>query len=72
MDNVPIYVKVDKYQELLEIVKGIENKIEGVNKMIDRIGQLKAEEDAQLKAWTDNLTDIRARLERINDSFHHK
>lgn len=72
MENVPIYVKVDKYQELVEIIQGIELKLDGVNKMIDRINQLKAEEDAQLKQWTENLVDMRGRLERINDAFHHK
>lgn len=70
MENVPIYVKVDKYKELLDVLKTIEVKLANVNKMIDRINTLKSEEDRQIKQWNDNIADIKDRLARINGAFH--
>lgn len=70
LENVPIYVKIDKHRELLEAVKAIEAKLASVQKTIDRINELKAAEDTQLKGWTENLADVKTRLERINGAFH--
>ena len=70
--NIPIYVKVDKYKELLAILHKIEEKLANASTMIDDINKLKADEDRQISAWNENLADIQARLQRINDSFYHK
>lgn len=70
MENVPIYVKVDQYKELLEVLKGINNKLQSVERTIGKINELKAQEDSQISAWNENITDIKARLEKINQSFY--
>jgi hypothetical protein len=70
MENVPIYVKVDKYKELVEVLKAISSKIQSVDKTIERISALKSQEDTQMQAWTENLADIKARLDRINKAFY--
>jgi hypothetical protein len=70
MENIPIYVKVDKYKELLEVLKVINGKLANVDKTIGKINDLKAQEDAQLTGWNENLTDIKARLEKINQAFY--
>ena len=72
MENVPIYVKVDKYKELLDIIKGINNKLASVDKTIDKINALKIQEDEQLRQWGENLTDIKGRLEKINQAFYEQ
>ena len=72
MENIPIYVKVDKYKELLEVLKTINNKLAAVDKTIDKINTLKAEEDNQIQKWNDNLADIKARLEKINQAFYEQ
>jgi predicted nuclease with TOPRIM domain len=70
MENVPIYVKVDKYKELVDVLKAINTKLAAVDKTIEKINTLKAQEDEQLRAWTENLTDVKSRLEKINQSFY--
>jgi hypothetical protein len=70
MENVPIYVKVDKYKELLEVLRGINAKLGQVDKTVEKINALKSQEEAQLQAWSENLNDIRSRLERINNAFY--
>jgi hypothetical protein len=72
MENIPIYVKVDKYKELLEVLKGINTKLSTVDKTIEKINALKSEEDSQLQSWNENLADIKARLEKINQAFYEQ
>jgi vacuolar-type H+-ATPase subunit I/STV1 len=70
MENVPIYVKVDKYKELVEVLKAINTKLGQVDKTIEKINALKVQEDEQLRAWSENLADVKSRLEKINQSFY--
>jgi len=72
MENVPIYVKVDKYKELLEVLKTINGKLANVDRTVEKINALKGQEDAQLQAWNENLVDIKGRLDRINQSFYEQ
>lgn len=69
MGTVPVYVKIDQYQELLNTLKTIDMKLQGVEKTIARIAELKTEEDKQLAAWNDNLEDIRSRVGRVKEAF---
>lgn len=68
--NVPIYVKVDKYKELLGILKKVEAKLSRVDTMIAKINDLKTQEDKQIKQWNDNIDDIKDRLKSITEAFH--
>ena len=69
MENASMYVKVDKHRELLATLKAIEAKLQGVDKTIDSINALKAEEDRQLGLWNENLSDIKARMGRLKEVF---
>lgn len=70
MENVPIYVKVDKYKELTSVLKAIQAKLENADRMIEKINSLKADEDAQIQEWNENISDVKDRLQRITDAFH--
>jgi hypothetical protein len=67
-----MYVKVDQYQELLSTLAAIDAKLQGVEKTIERITLLKAEEDKQLGLWNENLTDIKARVGRVKEAFSRR
>lgn len=70
MENVPIYVKVDQYKELLQVLKTVDTKLNNVNKTIEIINSLKAKEDDEIRKWNENLEDIHSRLQRIREAFH--
>ena len=70
MENVPVYVKVDKYKELVQVLKATTAKLASIDKTIIKINELKAQEDEQLRKWNDNLADVKTRLEKINTAFY--
>ena len=67
--NVPIYVKVEKYRDLVSVLKKIETKLETVDKTIEKINSLKEKEEKQLKEWNDNIADVKDRVSGITDAF---
>jgi hypothetical protein len=70
MENVPIYVKVDKYKELTETLKAISAKIEAIDKTLEKVHQLKSQEDLQIQVWAENISDVKLRMEKINRAFY--
>ena len=42
MENVPIYVKVDKYKELVEVLKSITTKLQAIDKTLERVRTTRA------------------------------
>lgn len=69
MSPVPVYVKIDQYQDLLASLKAIDAKLVSVERTIARIGELKSAEDKQVSLWTENLADIRSRVGRVKEAF---
>ncbi len=73
MDDIaPVFVKIDEYKEVLDILDVIKNKINGAEGMLKEIKQLKDEEDRELAAWTANLDDITKKIESIDHTIFGK
>jgi hypothetical protein len=68
--EAPIYVRVEKYKELVEVLHAVNERLEKVHATIERINELKAQEDAQLRAWAEHFSDVKTRVHRINEAFY--
>ena len=65
MDNMPIFVKIEEYKRVLEVLRQLDNKVEQAKKMIEKINDLKNEEDSAIALWEKQLTDVENRLDNI-------
>lgn len=57
MHNTPVFIKIDAYKEVLDIIDVIKAKIDQSKELFEKINQLKAEEDEELLEWK-NTIDI--------------
>lgn len=67
--SLPVYVKLEQYRELLEIVKVLANKISRAEETISRINDLKEKEDAEVVAWQENLDEVKKRVRSISTTL---
>jgi hypothetical protein len=58
MNNTPIFIKIDSYKEVLEIIDVIKAKIDKSKELLETINQLKAEEDEELMEWKNTIDTI--------------
>ncbi|MBC8495457.1 hypothetical protein H8D36_04850 [archaeon] len=68
MDN-QIFVKIDEYNEVLNIVKIVKEKIVRAKETIGKISELKAEEDKEIESWTKNLEGVTANVAEIEKTL---
>jgi hypothetical protein len=69
MNNTPVFIKVDSYKEVLDIIDVIKAKIDQSKELLEHINQLKAEEDEQLLEWKETINDISDKIYFIDKTL---
>ncbi|MBS3166023.1 hypothetical protein J4444_02780 [Candidatus Woesearchaeota archaeon] len=70
MEKMPVFVKVDEYNEVLDIVKVVRKKLEDTKETLLKINDLKNEEDHQLEMWQNTLAEIEKKIDFIDHSLN--
>ena len=69
MEKMPVFIKVEEYNEVLELVNKIQKKLDEAKETLARINDLKNEEDHQLELWQNSLNEIEKKMVVINHSL---
>jgi hypothetical protein len=72
MPPTPVFIKIEQYKELTEILSAIDQKIGEAAALLSQLDRLKAEEDAQLQAWAASLEEIKGRSEELHTALFLK
>ena len=70
MERMPVFVKVDEYDEVLNLVKLIRKKIDESKETLLKINELKNEEEHQLEMWQNNLAEVEKKIDFIEHSLN--
>ena len=69
MPEMPVYVKIDEYKDVLDLIKMIKNKLTEAKEMLSRINELKNEEDAELELWHSGVEEIERKIEFVDKAL---
>lgn len=64
-----LFVKIEEYNEVLNIVKVVKGKISNAKETINKISEIKAQEDEEIAMWNKNLFTISKNVEEIEKAF---
>jgi hypothetical protein len=64
--NMPVFVKLDEYKDVTEILTLAKDKIQQAKNVLNRISQLKSQEDAEFEAWQNELAEIENKVDDID------
>jgi division protein CdvB (Snf7/Vps24/ESCRT-III family) len=64
--EMPIFVKIDEYKDILDIMDLLKNKIAETKAVMGRLNDIKNEEDAELDQWRNQLDEIDKRINFID------
>jgi len=65
-EGAQIYVKIDEYKDILEIVNSIKSKIVEARETLNKINELKNEEDSELDLWNTEVEEIEKKVDHID------
>lgn len=67
--QAPIFVKVDEYKDVLDILDLVKNKIRDAKTTMHEINDLKNQEDSELAIWANEIADIERKIEFIDQTM---
>lgn len=56
--KAPVFVKVDEYKDIMDIVALMRDKITHAKLLLDRIAEQKTKEDNELASWAKELDGV--------------
>jgi hypothetical protein len=67
--QTPVFVKVEEYKDVLNILDLVKNKIRDAKATIHEINELKNQEDTEIAIWANEITDIERKVEFIDQTL---
>ena len=65
-NDMNVFVKMDEYNDLLDIIALINKKIKEAREILEKIYDLKNQEDYELESWKNSLDDVERKLRYID------
>lgn len=65
----PLFIRIDKFEESIEIIKKTKNQIGEIEKMLSDIKEIKDKEAKELEYWESEIRSIKDRIEKINSNL---
>lgn len=66
MSETPVFVKMDNYKEVVEVVNMIKSKIEDAKRTLSKISELRNEEGAEVDLWHTTIEEIQKKVELVD------
>lgn len=68
-EGAPVFVKIDEYKDVLDIVNSIKMKLTESKEVLSQIADLKAEEDAEIDNWKADLEDVERKMAFVDSTL---
>ena len=63
---MPIYVRVEEYKDVLDVINLVKNKLVDTKDLLNRINELKSKEDAELEKWHFEMDEVERKIDFID------
>jgi hypothetical protein len=66
LKGAPIFVKIDEYKEILDVITLIKGKISEAKGILGEINEVKNTEDKELESWVNELEEVERKISYID------
>lgn len=67
--EMPLFVKVDRYEEIAKTVRMVRAKLDEAQKSLAHIHELKEQEDKEMESWSQEIERIQGKISAIEQSL---
>jgi hypothetical protein len=68
----PLFIRIDKFEESLELFEKIKHKISEMDKMLEEINQIKENEEKEIISWEREIQTIKQQIKKIDEDIFSK
>lgn len=66
MDNKPIFIKLEEYKDIKDVLSLIKGKVNEAKKVLSEIDNLKKQEEQEIMQWHTEIDDIEQRIHMVD------
>ena len=70
MERMPVFIKVEEYEQVVNLVKEVRQRLDKAKETLSKITELKNEEDHQLEMWQNTLGEVEKKVDFIEHSLN--
>ncbi len=67
--TAPVFVKIDKYEEVEETLSQIKAKTEEARQILEKLESVRAEEESDIAAWKEEISTVEDKIAGINSKL---
>lgn len=64
--KAPVFVKIDEYKDIVDIMTLMREKVRQAKFLLDKIAEMKAQEDQELATWAKELEEVESSIGSID------
>ena len=64
--GMPVFIKVNEYKEILDVLDMTKSKIKEIRETIDALNTLRNEEDVELDMWKSSINEIEKKIDLVD------
>ena len=64
-----VFIKIEDFKDITEIMTLAHQRLQQAKNVLNRIAELKAQEDAEFEAWTNELSEIESRMQIVDSTL---
>jgi len=67
--DMVVYVKLDDYNDIMDIVKLVKERLREARHLLSKLSELKKKEEAEIEGWASELDSVEEKLEVIDKTL---
>ncbi len=71
-NDEPIFVRLDKFEESMDVFDRIKKQLSGAEKLLNEIKSVKEREDKELGEWRSKMESMKSQIEKIDKDIFSK
>jgi hypothetical protein len=69
MAEKQIFIKIEKYNDAIDVIELVKNKIKESKILLQKIKQLKSQEDSMIEKWSSELNEMEKKIAQVSEVF---
>lgn len=72
IEEEPIFIRIDKFEESLKVFNRVKGKISEIETLLNQTKELKSKEDEQLSGWEEEIQKLKTQIEKVDEDIFSK
>jgi len=69
MENAHVFIKIEEYQEVLDTISLIKEKLQEAKNTLNKINNIKSKEDAEIDSWNQKLMEAESKIQEMDSKL---